>query len=739
VPAPRTQTAASMGGTILRRLRATSLSARIGAGLLLGIATGLFLGEAADPLRIVANGYVRLLQMTVLPYVMVSLVAGLGSLDVLQARRLLRRAGAVLLALWGIALALVVAMPLAFPDWESASFFSTSLLASPEPFDFLGLYIPSNPFHALANNVVPSVVFFSGVVGIALMGVPGKQPFLHWLQVVAQALAGVNRFVVRLSPLGLFAIAAQLAGTIRPEELERIQVYLLSYGVFAALLVFWFVPGLVRLVTPIGTRELFAASRDALVTAFLTGELFVVLPMLSEAGALLVRRHAPAQSDTGALAEVLVPASFSLPHAGKLLSLSFVLFAGWFAEAPLEASEYPRFAATGVLSAFGSLNAAIPYLLDLFRIPADAFQLFLASALVNSRVGTAVAAMHTLALATVGAFAMQGGLRLDRARLFRFLAVSCLLVAASVLGLRAGFEHLLAHEYTSDRVLTGMQIIRDGVPTVVQRTPQPPPEDPPLASQLARVTARGRLRVGYVVDALPYAFVNARGDLVGFDIELAHRLAQDLGLSLELVPVEFTAIAQHLAAADCDLVMSGIALTPRRAAAMAFSRPYLDEHLGFVTFDSRRKDFATREAVRAQGSRLRLAVLGLPYYVEKTHLYAPEAEIVPFPTRGELVEAFLRGDQRLDAMVISAERGSAWSLLHPELSVAVPQPLVLTVPLAWPVARRDADLLNLLDAWIELKRRDGTLDELYEYWILGRNAAPRGPRWSVLRDVLGWQ
>jgi ABC-type amino acid transport substrate-binding protein len=136
---------------------------------------------------------------------------------------------------------------------------------------------------------------------------------------------------------------------------------------------------------------------------------------------------------------------------------------------------------------------------------------------------------------------------------------------------------------------------------------------------------------------------------------------------------------------------------------------------------------------------VRLGVLSLPYYVEKTHLYAPDAEISPFAQRRQLVEFFLSDADRLDAIVISAERGSAWTLLHPELAVAVPNPPVLTVPLGYPVARRDPELRAFLDSWIELKRRDGSFDELYAYWILGENAQPRAPRWSVLRDVLGWR
>ena len=61
--------------------------ARVLMGLALGIFTGLFVGEPAGALAIGGDAYIRLLQMTVLPYVMVSLVAGLGGLNAEMARR----------------------------------------------------------------------------------------------------------------------------------------------------------------------------------------------------------------------------------------------------------------------------------------------------------------------------------------------------------------------------------------------------------------------------------------------------------------------------------------------------------------------------------------------------------------------------------------------------------------------------------------------------------------------------
>jgi ABC-type amino acid transport substrate-binding protein len=55
-----------------------------------------------------------------------------------------------------------------------------------------------------------------------------------------------------------------------------------------------------------------------------------------------------------------------------------------------------------------------------------------------------------------------------------------------------------------------------------------------------------------------------------------------------------------------------------------------------------------------------------------------------------------------------------------------------------PVARHDQAWGTFVNAWIEMKRRDGTLDTLYHHWILGEAATSTTPRWSVIRNVLHW-
>ena len=55
-----------------------------------------------------------------------------------------------------------------------------------------------------------------------------------------------------------------------------------------------------------------------------------------------------------------------------------------------------------------------------------------------------------------------------------------------------------------------------------------------------------------MADALPYAFFNEKGDLVGLDIDLAHRLASELGVTLEFMPVERDRLTEELSSNCCE-------------------------------------------------------------------------------------------------------------------------------------------------------------------------------------------
>jgi Na+/H+-dicarboxylate symporter/ABC-type amino acid transport substrate-binding protein len=711
-----------------------SFSRKILVGLAGGILLGIFLGERATYLKWAADGFVKLLQMTVLPYVFVSIVGSLATLKAADAKLLAVKGGAILALLWGIALLFAFLIPLTFPTIETASFFSTALLERRAAFDFVDLYIPSNPFHALANNIVPAVVLFSVVLGIALIGVERKSTLMELLRTTSEALSRATRFIVGLTPYGLFAIAAVAAGTLNVEQLGRLQVYLIAYVAVALLVSLWVLPGLVAAVTPITVRDIFRPTRDALIVAFVAGDLFIILPVLIEASKTLLAQHRLVEGPSGNLPDVIIPTSFNFPHSGKLLSLSFILFAAWFTDSGLAVTDYAELALTGLVTFFGSLNAAVPFLLDLFRIPADTFQLFLATGVINSRVGTLVAAVHTLTVALLGSCAVVGAVNWRSPRLPRYLIVTVALTVGVIGGTRLLFQEVLPNEYTKDRVLAGMHLLLMPAGNArVHRTPPPADTVDSQLSQLEVIRRRGALRVGYASNSLPYAFFNNRDDLVGLDVEMAHRLAEELRVGVEFVPVDRPRIGGQLSSDYCDIVMSGIVATTDAASRLLLSTSYLDETLAFLVPDHAREAFQSWDRIREMGPIV-VGAPDVPYYVDKLKRLAPDARI---EVLGSPEDAFALGSG-LHATMLPAERGSAWTLLHPEFSVVVPEPGLIKVPLAYAIARHDQTFASFVNTWIDLKRKDGTIDRLYRYWILGQNAAPAKPRWSIVRDVLHW-
>jgi len=124
----------------------------------------------------------------------------------------------------------------------------------------------------------------------------------------------------------------------------------------------------------------------------------------------------------------------------------------------------------------------------------------------------------------------------------------------------------------------------------------------------------------------------------------------------------------------------------------------------------------------------------VPYFISFVRQHLAEAQLVIVNTAEEFFES--KG-KSLDGFVYTAEAGSAWSLLYPAYTVVVPPPPI-TIPWSYATARGDQELSDYVNALIVLKKGDGTLKKLYDYWVLGRFATNKQPRWSVIRNVLHW-
>lgn len=243
---------------------------------------------------------------------------------------------------------------------------------------------------------------------------------------------------------------------------------------------------------------------------------------------------------------------------------------------------------------------------------------------------------------------------------------------------------------------------------------------------------RGSLRFGVTDDEMPWSFRNGRGERVGLEPDLAHALAVDLGLRLELVPVGRDGREAALASGACDVAAGRI--KPGQALVLQFSRPFAHEPWAFLVADERRELFASLDRVRhTQG--LRVAVLRVPEWILRLKTVLPRAEVVPVDTIDAFVAA-LPG--QLDAMYTGHGRAIAQSLLHPELAAVIPVPDLGSVPMAFTVPEGDEDLVQLVNAWLEQASACGLLEIKLDYWVRGKGArAEQGPRWSFGRDVLG--
>jgi ABC-type amino acid transport substrate-binding protein len=342
--------------------------------------------------------------------------------------------------------------------------------------------------------------------------------------------------------------------------------------------------------------------------------------------------------------------------------------------------------------------------------------------------------MHTLALALLGAHSFAGRLRADKGRLARFAlasgaALALVLAASHFLLLR-----VLPGPENAAGILDRLRVsgawgklapseVLTGLPT--------PIEPPERGRRLEEIRRRGSLRFGFTDDQVPWSFRNRRGEVVGVEADLAHALASSLGVRLELVPVGRDARADALAAGSCDVAAGRV--EPDQAVTMWFSRSFSTETWAFLVPDHERERFQSLERVRAQKG-VRIAVLRVPEWVARLEALFPDAQVLEVDSIEDYVSA---PSGRFDAMYTGFARATAYSLLHPGLTVVAPEPALGSVPIALAVPKGEEALLALANAWLEEETASGLLGEKLDYWVRGEGARrERGPRWSIGRNVL---
>ncbi len=712
------------------------ISGQILVGLGLGIFTGLFFGEAVAPLQSLAEIYVRLMQMTVLPYLVTSLVIAFGQLEVADAKRLATRGGALLVVVWALTSLVLVSLPLALPPLVTASFFSDALVQPSEPLFFTDLYFTANPFDSLSRNVVPAVVLFSCLLGVGLMGLPDKERLLAPMRTWNAAIVRVTMFIISLTPIGVFAIGAYAAGTMQPEVLARLEAYLVVFIAASLLLTLWILPLMVTAITPFRYGEVAGIARDALLTAFVTSSAFIVLPILIERSKQLLERHRLLNERSDSTVEVLIPVMFNFPNAGKLLTLLFVPCAAWLSGQVLAGQDYLKLLGIGIPSYFAKAQLALPFLLDKFGLPSDLFELYLPTATLTGKFDSLTTAMNLVVFALLGSAVMSGFARFE----LRRVAIAAVAIlggtALTVVALRSLLVVSVDTSYSMDQAIQGMHRSSLEPGTIVHRSV--PPSDPALAGlePLERIRRRGTLRIGYAPDNLPMSFFNSDDELVGFDVELSENLAESLKVRAEFVPIEWNGLDDMLARGTID-VMPGVWFRPYWFSSLRLSRPYFTATMGLAVRDQRRHDFQSVQALRAS----RGLTIGVPLdstQIARSMDYYFKGSDAKFVTV-EFWVPFFRGEHpEIDAFLMPAEHASAWTLLYPQYTVVVPQPDPVRIPTGFGMPLNAGPLADIVNEWVLYAEDAGLVRQQYQYWVLGEGSRSTEPRWSIMRNVLGW-
>lgn len=234
------------------------------------------------------------------------------------------------------------------------------------------------------------------------------------------------------------------------------------------------------------------------------------------------------------------------------------------------------------------------------------------------------------------------------------------------------------------------------------------------ADTLDDILARGTLRVGMEPGYMPFEMTNKKGEIVGFDVDMAKRMAQAMGVKLELVSTAWDGIIPALITKKFDIIMSGMTLTQERNLKISFADPYIV--IGQSILIDKKLAGEVKSYKDLNDKKYKVASKLGTTGEQATKRMIPNATYISFETEQEGVMDLLNG--KIDAFVYDlpfnaiafAEKGQAKLLLLDE-------PFTYE-PLAWAVNRGNADFINWLNNFLVQAKNDGTYDKIYNKWFL---------------------
>ncbi len=222
------------------------------------------------------------------------------------------------------------------------------------------------------------------------------------------------------------------------------------------------------------------------------------------------------------------------------------------------------------------------------------------------------------------------------------------------------------------------------------------------------------LRVGFS-SFVPWAMQDKNGDYIGFEVDVAKRLAKDLDVDVELVPTRFSGIIPALLADKFDIIIGSMSVTPERNLKGNFSIPYDYATIEAMANREKTRDMAFPGDYNKPGVIIAVRSGGTPAIVAKKLF--PQATIRPFDDEAAAVQDVISG--RSHMMLSSAPLPAFESRKQPNVLYQPTTEPLARQPVGFVIRKGDYDSMNVLDNWIRLVEEEGWLKDRKDYWFKG--------------------
>lgn len=235
---------------------------------------------------------------------------------------------------------------------------------------------------------------------------------------------------------------------------------------------------------------------------------------------------------------------------------------------------------------------------------------------------------------------------------------------------------------------------------------------PAFGRDMQDVLNEGRLRVGVGLFA-PWAMRTEDGELLGFEVDVARQLAEDMGVTPDVRVYAFDELIPALEKQEIDVIAAGLTITPQRALHVNFSNPYAEGGIAIATNTANTQAVTALEDLDAE--TFTVAVVEDSVAIELARRALPRAGLRVFPSVEEAGAALVAGE--VDAFLEDEPAPTFLALDNPDIvDLPLSRPL-LPSPQAFAVRKGDHDFLAYLNAWIVFRTADTWLPTTTAYWF----------------------